>query len=236
MAGTFSEPTENSKNCTSFLVSRKPRTSFLNSVWTRTSNGTSFLSTAHTLVVCGRQQWRAWRVISRKLSVKPNSPWRSSQQSWHKSRLAWVLDPWHPWTHLMMTVSRASHLVISWLVNLSVLYLTLHYPIASCRYYSIGICVKTYLVHHLWKRWSGEYWSSLNKFNKWHYPSRNLTVGDVVILKEDRTLPTRWPFGRVIQVYPGVDDFVPVASVKTAQGVFKKPVTKLALLLPQEEQ
>ena len=46
------------------------------------------------------------------------------------------------------------------------------------------------LVRHFWQRWSSEYLSTLNKFNKWHHPSRNITVGDVVISKEDSLVPT----------------------------------------------
>ena len=49
------------------------------------------------------------------------------------------------------------------------------------------------LVCHFWQRWSLEYFTNLQKFYKWHYPSRNATVGDVVVLQEDNMIPTRWP-------------------------------------------
>lgn len=90
------------------------------------------------------------------------------------------------------------------------------------------------LVRHFWQRWSSEYLSSLNKINKWHDPSRNLTVGDVVILKEDGMIPTRWPLARVAEVHPGNDGLVRVATVKTAKGTYKRPITKIALLLPMQ--
>ena len=92
------------------------------------------------------------------------------------------------------------------------------------------------LVRHFWRRWSTEYISTLNRYTKWHHKSRNLCIGDVVILKDEVTIPMKWPLGRVIQTHPGKDDLVRVATVKTAHGVFKRPVTKLIVLLPTEEQ
>jgi len=91
------------------------------------------------------------------------------------------------------------------------------------------------LTHHFWQRWSSEYLTTLNKFNKWHCPSRNLTVGDVVVLKEESIIPTKWPLARVIQVHPGKDGLVRVATVRTEKGTYKRPVSKIALLLPHTE-
>jgi len=90
------------------------------------------------------------------------------------------------------------------------------------------------LVSHFWKRWSREYVTQLNRFTKWNHPSRNITVGDLVILKDDSPLPTSWPLARVIGVHPGGDGFVRVATVKTISGTYTRPVTKLALLLPAQ--
>ena len=87
------------------------------------------------------------------------------------------------------------------------------------------------LIRHFWQRWSSEYLTSLNKFSKWHHPTRNLQVGDVVIIREDTLVPTKWPLARVSQVHCGQDGLVRVATVKTAKGTYKRPVTKLALLL-----
>ena len=61
-------------------------------------------------------------------------------------------------------------------------------------------------------------------------------MGDIVLLKEDMLIPTKWPLGRVTQVHPGKDQLVRVATVRTEKGSYKRPVTKLALLLPQEPE
>ena len=57
------------------------------------------------------------------------------------------------------------------------------------------------LVCHFWQRWSTEYVSTLHHFAKWHQPSRNIQVGDVLQL--ENTFPTKWPLARVIEVHPG---------------------------------
>ena len=69
-------------------------------------------------------------------------------------------------------------------------------------------------------------------FTKWHHPSRNVRVGDVVLIREDSAIPTKWPLARVIQAHPGKDNLVRVATVKISTGVRTRPVVKLAVLLP----
>ena len=91
------------------------------------------------------------------------------------------------------------------------------------------------LVRHFWKRCSTECVTQLGRFTKWCHPSRNLRVGDIVILREDSILPTKWPLGKIVEVYPGKDNLVRVATVKTHAGVRTRPVTKLALLLPSDQ-
>jgi len=90
------------------------------------------------------------------------------------------------------------------------------------------------LVRHFWERWSKEYLCILNKHNKWRFPTRNVAVGDVVILQERGMVPTEWPLGRIVEVYPGQDGMVRVVSVKTSRGIYHRPVTKIAVLIPTE--
>ena len=76
--------------------------------------------------------------------------------------------------------------------------------------------------------------SSLRKYAKWHQTSPNLSVGDIVVVNEDGMIPTTWPLGRIVEVFSGKDGLVRVVNVKTKSGVYKRPVHKLALLLPNE--
>ena len=78
------------------------------------------------------------------------------------------------------------------------------------------------------------YLSTLRKVYKWQYPTKNLSVGDVVLLIEE-VMPTKWPLAtRVIKVYPGNDGIVRVADIRTLRGSYRRPVHKLAPLLPFE--
>ena len=63
--------------------------------------------------------------------------------------------------------------------------------------------------------------------SKWHTPSKNLCEGDIVCLREEPLAPTKWPLARVIEVHPGKDGQVRVVTVKTAKGIYKRPVMKM---------
>ena len=51
-----------------------------------------------------------------------------------------------------------------------------------------------------------------------------------MLLAEDKLVRNRWPMGRVVEVFTGEDEGVRSAKVKTAGGVFHRPVTKICLL------
>uniref|UniRef100_A0ABD2WML5 Integrase catalytic domain-containing protein n=1 Tax=Trichogramma kaykai TaxID=54128 RepID=A0ABD2WML5_9HYME len=83
-----------------------------------------------------------------------------------------------------------------------------------------------------WSKWSKEYLNTLQQRYKWQRPRENVKIGDLVVIL-DPTLMTssgRWPLGRVVNVYPGQDGLIRVADVKTARGVYKRPIIKLATL------
>ncbi|XP_060871447.1 uncharacterized protein LOC132945707 [Metopolophium dirhodum] len=81
-----------------------------------------------------------------------------------------------------------------------------------------------------WKRWSREYLSTLQGRHKWFKSSPNLTIGDMVIVEAPSRPPTEWRLGRVTEVHPGSDEVVRVVSVRTQDGVYKRPVVKLVRL------
>ncbi|XP_055706055.1 uncharacterized protein LOC129803485 [Phlebotomus papatasi] len=81
-----------------------------------------------------------------------------------------------------------------------------------------------------WKRWREEFLHTLQQRSKWTDTQPSLSIGDMVIVKEDNLPPAKWMLGRVITVYPGADGAVRVAAIRTASGVYKRAVTKLCLL------
>ena len=56
-----------------------------------------------------------------------------------------------------------------------------------------------------------------------------MQVGNVVLLQEDNLILTKWPLGRIINIRPGKDGFVRIVTVKTSNGTYKRPITKIAL-------
>ena len=57
-----------------------------------------------------------------------------------------------------------------------------------------------------------------------------ISVGDIVVINKDGMVPTTWRLGHIV----GKGRLVRVANVKPKNGIYKRPVHTLALLLPKE--
>lgn len=91
------------------------------------------------------------------------------------------------------------------------------------------------MLQHLWDRWHNEYLSTLINRSKWLIPQRNIEVGDLVIVKEDNVPPMKWKLGRIQEVLPSpADKNVRTVIVRTGTGVYKRPIEKLGLLIPNK--
>ncbi|XP_076397821.1 uncharacterized protein LOC143266093 [Megachile rotundata] len=80
---------------------------------------------------------------------------------------------------------------------------------------------------HLWARWSQEYIQSLTPRLKWWKAIGGLKEGQLCLIKDEGTSPTRWPLARVVRLHQGQDAQARVADVKTASGNFTRPTVKL---------
>ena len=89
-------------------------------------------------------------------------------------------------------------------------------------------------MRHFWKRWSAEYLVILQRFSKWHHSTKNPKVGDVVVLREDNMVATKWPIAKIVEVHAGQDGIVRVVTLKTPTGIYTRPVAKTAPLLTDE--
>lgn len=92
------------------------------------------------------------------------------------------------------------------------------------------------MLQHFWDRWHDEYLYTLINRPKWLQENRNHKVGDLVILKENNVPPLKWKLGRVQEILPGKDNNVRNVIVRTSTGIYKRPITKLALLLANNEE
>ena len=86
------------------------------------------------------------------------------------------------------------------------------------------------LSQQFWRRWHKDYLSALHNRYRWSNVTANLIRGAIVLLRDDNLPPLKWLIGRVVDVHPGTDGLVRVASVRTSTGVTKRAVNKLCLL------
>ncbi|XP_076391767.1 uncharacterized protein LOC143265171 [Megachile rotundata] len=86
------------------------------------------------------------------------------------------------------------------------------------------------MFQHFWRRWQAECIHEMQQRYKWRSITKQIIIGALVIIKEENTPPLHWSLGRVVEVHPGQDGIIRVATVRTAAGIIKRPVTKLCLL------
>ena len=113
------------------------------------------------------------------------------------------------------------------------------------------------MVQQFWRRWSREYFSQLQVAHKWKQKRPNLCVGDVVLMKDASEFKTHWGLAKVTNVFPGEDGLVRAVEVvvkkatipnniprkhlkleqiKITTSTLKRPVAKLALLVPNSSE
>ena len=74
-----------------------------------------------------------------------------------------------------------------------------------------------HLAAHFWKRWKVEYLNTLQNRRKWLDPQRNVTPGDIVLLRDKELTRIDWPMGVVLRVIPSEDDLVRKVEVHIAK-------------------
>lgn len=81
-----------------------------------------------------------------------------------------------------------------------------------------------------WKRWSNDWLSHLQARPKWRKIEHNLQINDLVLIRDDRLPPNQWSLGRIVELHPGADGLVRVATIRTANGNTKRSISKLCRL------
>ena len=93
-----------------------------------------------------------------------------------------------------------------------------------------------YLADVFWTRWRKEFLLTLQQRVKWNQPQRNMAKGDIVLLRDESSPRSVWPTGRVVDVEPDRKGYVRSVTVKTPTSTLRRPVDKLVLFYPVEEQ
>ena len=89
-----------------------------------------------------------------------------------------------------------------------------------------------HIADRVWDRFVKEYLPSQMNRKKGRINQRNLQAGDVVLVADPNLSRPRWRLGHVNSVFPGADGRVRAVEVRTAQGFFTRPITRLCLLEP----
>lgn len=88
----------------------------------------------------------------------------------------------------------------------------------------------TKMNQEFWKRWSTDYLHRLQHRPKWCKASNNLQLNQLVLVQSEDRPPLNWPLARVVELLTGKDGNVRAARVRTVDGVYIRPITKLAPL------
>ncbi|XP_058449212.1 uncharacterized protein LOC131429180 [Malaya genurostris] len=83
------------------------------------------------------------------------------------------------------------------------------------------------LIQQHWVRWKKEYLTEINSQHQKSSKSVQLEVGQLVLVRDDNMSSISWPLAQIITTYPGQDGHSRVVTVKTAAGVYTRPVSKI---------
>ncbi|KPJ07335.1 hypothetical protein RR48_04129, partial [Papilio machaon] len=82
---------------------------------------------------------------------------------------------------------------------------------------------------HFWARWSQEYICELQQRNRWQQRQPDIKIGQLVLIRDEKTSPLQWPLGRVQAVFPGSDGACRVADILTSKGTIRRAINTISL-------
>ncbi|XP_062700521.1 uncharacterized protein LOC134284941 isoform X2 [Aedes albopictus] len=84
--------------------------------------------------------------------------------------------------------------------------------------------------NQFWKQWVHDYLPTLTRRAKWFAAVKPIEINDIVVIVDTNFPRSCWPKGRVIATKVAPDGQVRQATVQTANGIYERPVIKLAVL------
>ena len=66
------------------------------------------------------------------------------------------------------------------------------------------------LAQHFWQRWSTDYLTSWQPHHKWRQQHFPVAVGDIVLIRNELTAPSKWSLARDTAIHPGSDSITRV--------------------------
>lgn len=103
------------------------------------------------------------------------------------------------------------------------------------------------LYQQYWSSWKHDYIAAQQQRNKWYKIHVNLKPNDMVLIQDENTPPSKWPYGKITEVIKSKDGLVRSAKIATATTtidannqpkasikIISRPVQKLCILLPDD--
>ena len=96
------------------------------------------------------------------------------------------------------------------------------------------------IVNAFWKKWSREVFPSLVVSPKWHTESRDVKVGDIVLVQDRNAMRGDWRKAIVIEALPSADQRVRRVTIEYVSGSTRiqvqRSVQRLIVLVPVEDR
>ena len=86
-----------------------------------------------------------------------------------------------------------------------------------------------------WRIWLKNFLPNLQVRNKWWKSRESLEIGDVVLLIDPNISRGKWHMGKILEVFPSLDGRIRSVRVRTSNGIYDRPITKLTLLMSRSE-
>ena len=86
------------------------------------------------------------------------------------------------------------------------------------------------LQQDLWSAWKGFYLSHLQSRRRWKGGKTDISVGDIVFVKDETLAKGRWPLARVTAIYPGEDGKTRVVDIQCNGSTYKRSIHCLVKL------
>jgi hypothetical protein len=83
------------------------------------------------------------------------------------------------------------------------------------------------IVDKFWKQFLQEYIPLLSKRGKWHTAKENVQVGEVVLQLDPNTPRGQWKLAVIEEVFPSKDGRVRRCKIRSTNGSYERPITKL---------
>ena len=87
-----------------------------------------------------------------------------------------------------------------------------------------------YMADLFWRRWTREYLPQLQERSKWAKEQKQLTTGDLVLVKDTNLPRNEWIMGRVTECLLGRDGLCRSVRMRTNKGELVRPITKVCFL------